>query len=479
MHALILAAFAALFVSEELGAPFFPQHTHLAPVVSIVLTTGALGVLWLFAAAQMHALNHDGRAQRVRAVESLASVMRWVLLAVHAGAACLGLLDAIRSVVGDVIAGDELLALMPFVLGLCGIEFIVYPVQRRLRDALTIRSLDLGLAVHPYPPRVRFVWLWMRHHVLFLLVPLTLLLAWAESCERAISRFGFRDSSDAEALQLGAQVIGLIAVFALIPPVLVRIWDTVPLRSGPLRDRLDALARGHGVGVRDFLVWRTSGLMLNGAAIGLIRPLRYVVLTDGLLDRLGADEVEAVAAHEIGHIRHRHTPWLAASVLGSVLVFGTLAGWLTSLFDPGTSGGRIAFGVGVLATLGMTLTVLGMVSRRFERQADAFAARHLSGERRGSPPVEVSAWAAHAMASALTVVAEAHDIIVDRPTFRHGSIERRIRTLAEAVGRRSDQLPADRSARRAQRAVLALLVAGCAMVTIDVLLGMGGLGVAH
>lgn len=474
MHALILAAFAALFLSEELGAPFLPQYADYAPVVSIVLTLCALGVLWLYSAAQMHALNRDGRVRRVQAVESLASAMRWVLLAIHAGAACLGLLSAVRGIVGDVVAGDELLALLPFVLGLCAIELIVYPVQRRLRDALTIRSLDQGLPVHPYPPRVRFVWLWMRHHVLFMLVPLAILLAWAETSERVIARFDL-DETNAEVALLGVQVLGLILVFAFIPPLLVRIWDTVPLRTGPLLERLSVMARSHRVGVRAFLVWRTSGLMLNGAAIGLIRPLRYVVLTDALLDRLGPDEVEAVAAHEIGHIRHRHTPWLAASVLGSVLVFGTSAGWLTQLFEPGTLTEQIAFGVGVAATLALTLMVLGMVSRRFERQADAFAARHLSGERRGAAPVAISAHSAHAMATALSIVAEAHDIIIDRPTFRHGSIGRRIRTLAEAVGRPSNGLPADRSALRARFAVIALLIVGGAMVAIDVLLSVGGL----
>ncbi|MCL4220907.1 MAG: M48 family metalloprotease [Phycisphaerales bacterium] len=475
MHALILGAFAALYLSEELGAPLLPRLSGRAVPLSLGATGAVLLALWCLSGYQVHRLDLDGRVRRVRAVESAASSARWILLSVHAGACAIGLLAQVRGFIGDVVAGDELAALAPFVLGLCAIEFIVYPVQRRLRDAMTMRSLDRGLPVHPYPSRGRFVWLWARHHVFFMLVPLALLLAWAEGAERLVA--GMRlDGSERDAALLGVEVLGLLLVFAFIPPLLVRIWDTVPLRSGPLLERLSAMARVHGVGVRAFLVWRTSGLMLNGAAIGLIRPLRYVVLTDALLDRLTPMEVEAVAAHEIGHIRHRHTPWLAASVVGSVLVFGTPVGWVTMFLDPGTMWGQIAFGTGIVLTLALTLVVLGMVSRRFERQADAFAARHLSGERRGGEAVEISAASALAMSTALSRVAEAHDIIIDRPTFRHGSIRGRMRSLSGAIGLPSDRLPADRAASRARWAVVAMLVIGAALAAADVMLSVGGLG---
>lgn len=475
MHVLILSAFAALYLSEEFGALLLPRVSGWAAPFSLCVTGAGLLMLWCFSAYQMHRLDRDGRVRRVRAVESKATWARWFLLGVHAGACAIGLLAQVRGFTGDVVAGDELATLAPFVLGLCAVEWIVYPVQRRLRDAMTIRSLDCGLPVHPYPPRGRFVWLWARHHVFFMLVPLALLLAWAEGAERLVAEMEL-SGSDRDAVLLGVEVLGLLLVFAFIPPLLVRIWDTVPLRSGPLLERLSAMARTHGVGVRAFLVWRTSGLMLNGAAIGLIRPLRYVVLTDALLDRLTPMEVEAVAAHEIGHIRHRHTPWLAASVVGSVLVFGTPVGWVTMFFDPGTMWGQVALGTGIVLTLTLTLVVLGMVSRRFERQADAFAARHLSGERRGGEVVEISAASALAMSTALSRVAEAHDIIIDRPTFRHGSIRRRMRSLSGAVGLRSDRLPADRAARRARWVVAAMLSIGAALATADVVLSVGGLG---
>ncbi|RMH14251.1 MAG: hypothetical protein D6695_01735 [Planctomycetota bacterium] len=477
MHAMVLAAFAAVYLAEELGAPVVDGWAPYAPWAAVgPVVIGLIG-LWVYTASQMRGLDRDGRACRVRRVEALASALRWGLLGVHAAAAILcGTLTWVRSLIGDVIALDELLVLSVFVLGLCAIEFIVYPVQRRLRDAMIIRSLDSGLPVHPFPPRGRFVWLWARHHILFMLVPLTLLLAWAESIDRLVVRF---DSStlNRDAVLLVGQLLGLVGVFALIPPLLVRIWDTVPLREGELRDRLEALARAHGVRVRDFLVWRTSGLMLNGAAIGLVRPLRYVVLTDALLDRLDPLEVEAVAAHEIGHIRHHHTIWLAASVLASVLLFGTASGWMLMAFEPGSRAEKIGLGAAMGVTLTLTLVVLGMVSRRFERQADAFAARHLSGERRGGAAVEISPESAQAMAAALRRVAAAHDIIIDRPTFRHGSIARRIRSLAAAVGRKSDDLEADRSAGRARMWVAAMLAGGVILAGLDVALSFGGLGV--
>ena len=46
-------------------------------------------------------------------------------------------------------------------------------------------------------------------------------------------------------------------------------------------------------------------------------PLRYVFITDALLNILEDDEVDAVFAHELGHAKHRHI-WLLLSFLISM-----------------------------------------------------------------------------------------------------------------------------------------------------------------
>jgi len=476
MHALIIAAFAVLYLGEELGAPLVASLERWAVVWTLATMGAVVAPVWLYSVVQMRGLNRDGSIRRVRRVERAAGVARWALLATHAWAVLgFGLLSRIRGSIGDLIAADELLALCPLILGLVGVEYAIYPVERRLRDAMLIRSLDEGRPVHAYPPRGRFVWLWARHHVLFILIPLGILLAWSESAQYFVPA-SITDETTREVVYAAVQIAGVGLVFALIPPLLVSIWDTVPLAASPLRARLEAMCATHRVRVRGILVWRTGGLILNAAAIGLLRPLRYIVLTDALLEQLDDREAEAVAAHEIGHIRFHHTLWLALSVLAAVLAAGTVTGWSIVLVEgltgsePGSGLDRFALTTGLVLTLGFTLVVLGMVSRRFERQADAFALRHLSGEADRRRPVEVTTESAVAMAGALERVAEAHAIDTRRRTFRHGSIWGRQKAITGTIGVFTNKIPQDRVATRVRLAIIALLATGIVLAVLDVLL---------
>ncbi len=479
MHALLLAAFAVLYIGEELDAPLIPD----LPLGAVSFVIGAIvvvvGGVWLLSAFQGRGLSRDGKMNRIRRVERWAATARWALLAVHAAAVILfGLLTEVRDQLGNLIAIDETISLLPLVFGLMVVEFAIYPIERRLRNAMMMRSLDEGLPVHPFPNRLRFVWLWTRHHILFILIPLSILLAWSELAPLLVPEGGLSPTAR-EGWFVGIQILGVAAVFTLIPPLLVRIWDTVPLPPGRLRNRLDDMCATHRVRIRNFLVWRTGGVMLNGAAIGLVHPLRYVVLSDALLTSLTEREVEAVAAHEIGHIRCKHTLWLAISILAAIMILGTLAGMTINTYQLHASvpltppAERIAVGVVLAFTLIGTLVVLGMVSRRFERQADAFALRHLSGEQDKAHPVETTAEAAHAMAGALQRVADAHAIDVRRKTFRHGSIYGRQRALITAVGQRTSALAADRVAKRTRLVVVGMLAIGVGLVVWDVVVNAG------
>jgi STE24 endopeptidase len=479
MHALILAAFAILYLGEEFGAPVDAGLGPWAFAWSLVAPAMIVGGVWFVSRREMRALNRDGRISRIRRVERVAGLARWLVLGAHAvGIVVFGLLTEIRSWIGDLIALDELLALTPLIVALAAIEFAMYPLERRLRDAMMIRSLDQGRAIHPFPGRFRFVWLWARHNIFFILIPLAILMGWSEGAAVLVPGSA-SGTPTGEAILVGLQVVGLALVFALIPPLLVRIWDTVPLPPGFLRDALEAMCRAHRVRVRDMLVWRTGGLILNGAAIGLAGPLRYIVLTDALLEQMTREQVLAVAAHEVGHMRYRHTIWLALSVLAAVLAAGTISGWAIlglerlGILTYGGGGESAAVTAALVLTLAATLAALGMVSRRFERQADAFAIRHLSGEDRGGEPVEITPESALAMAGALQRVADVHGIDVRHKAFRHGSIESRQRALMAAVGRRSNELVADRAARRARFAIIGLLVLGIALAAADVVLSGG------
>ena len=75
----------------------------------------------------------------------------------------------------------------------------------------------------------------------------------------------------------------------------------------------------------DLLVWRSDGMMINAAVMGLLAPVRYVLLSDGLLATMNVSQIEAVFGHEAGHVRHRHIQhFLLFALAGWFLVVGLM-----------------------------------------------------------------------------------------------------------------------------------------------------------
>lgn len=97
-----------------------------------------------------------------------------------------------------------------------------------------------------------------------------------------------------------------------------------------------------------------------------------VLLWDALLQRLAADEIEAVVAHELGHLRLRHhlrrSLWQLLRWIGATLLLALL--WRHS----GLARTQwLIVGIGLLPLLWLTWTpLLASLQRRYEREADAF-----------------------------------------------------------------------------------------------------------
>lgn len=102
-----------------------------------------------------------------------------------------------------------------------------------------------------------------------------------------------------------------------------------------------------------------------------------VGLTTGLIDSLEPEEVRAVIAHEIGHLKARHPHRTFA---GSILLFALIVGgwiWLQNILtarfpNQATVVFNIPFLFVVVSNLLMAL-LLGPIRRRREREADAYA----------------------------------------------------------------------------------------------------------
>jgi STE24 endopeptidase len=179
---------------------------------------------------------------------------------------------------------------------------------------------------------------------------------------------------------------------------------------------------------RDILLWQTNGLMGNAAVMGLFPRVRYILMTDVLLDTMSDAQIEAVFAHEIGHVRHRHMLWY----VGLVAIFTLLSlgpgEWANAWLVNRLGDSQWLQLAQVLAGLALFWFSFGFVSRRFERQADVFAARTIAGTEPAAilSPGTVSPYGATLFASALRRVAVINNIPLARPEWIHGSIASRM-----------------------------------------------------
>jgi len=490
----IIILVASLLVSEQLGPPVgdlaaaYAQGGFLppTPLQSVGWTVGSFALLMLFTAFTAEMFNKRLRSNpnfRLLLWSHRApDIATCLALGLHVVAIfAFGYLSALRALIGDTVLLDECAALLPAVCCLLVIWNGQYPLSRRLRMNEARHALDPERARAQVWSRGQFLLSNVRMHLVLLLLPMLLLLTWSESLTLLVRRTGvFADGPDGLPYTL-TLLAGSLALIAILPWVICRFWGTRALESGPLRQRLEAMCLAHGVRIRDIHLWHTYHAILNGAVIGFIPRIRYVLLTDRLIDDLPPEQVEAVMAHELAHIRRRHLLWfavvLSATLWGVSTLTDTLIGLLPTA-QPEHAAPSLAamlyvtFGVqaparpspvleiiAITVSLAAALAVFGWVSRRFERQADTFAVQHLSGVTRTNTHAVVTEGAAHTMIAALQRIIELNHVPAGKRSWRHGSIAWRQRYLATLPGQRADQLAIDRTV-VAIKITFALLLAG-------------------
>ncbi|MDQ3439007.1 MAG: M48 family metallopeptidase, partial [Planctomycetota bacterium] len=285
------------------------------------------------------------------------------------------------------------------------------------------------------------------------------------------------------AVSLGSAL--LVLIFA--PEILRRVLHTQPLPASPLRDRLEALCRRANLRYREILLWRTENNMGNAAVMGLLPQVRYILLSDLLLESMRDEQIEAVFAHEVGHVVHRHMGWyvvffviLTLAGYGATATAARHLNWLQ--FPTWLPPELVVMG----ASIGAFLLTFGFLSRKFERQADVFAARTIErGKSAGvvgllsgsveasdptpppphhpttSPPSHVGAYGATVFASALHRVAVINNIPVAARSWCHGSIAKRMKYLHDLASDPSRTTRFDRFMGKLYFAmVLALVMCG-------------------
>jgi len=181
-----------------------------------------------------------------------------------------------------------------------------------------------------------------------------------------------------------------LAVMLLWPTLIAPLFNRFePLEEGPLRARVEALLRRCGFSSKGLFVMDGSRRSAHGNAYftGLGRAKR-IVFFDTLMSQLGADEIEAVLAHELGHFKHRHllqrmvssavTSFFALAVLGWIMEQAWFYRGLGLVPLPGSQAAcaLILFAIVLPVFLFPLQPLMSWWSRRHEFEADAYAARH-------------------------------------------------------------------------------------------------------
>jgi len=256
---------------------------------------------------------------------------------------------------------DELLLLAPAIV----MALTLMAFQARFEAARSSRSLGLR----------RYLWLRFRVELGIILAPWAALVLVTDVVDAALRTSPHAATADAVATG------GTLVLLVVFSPLLLRlVWSASPLPDGPLRARLGAFCRTHRFRCQDILLWNTHKHLANAGVIGPTPLLRYVLLSDALLERCTDDEVEAIFAHEIAHVRQHHLAFYLLLAVGFICFYANLVdllaltGWVEPLRGVLAVDMTVRQAVALLAFAAVYWGgVFGFISRRMEQQADLFS----------------------------------------------------------------------------------------------------------
>lgn len=180
----------------------------------------------------------------------------------------------------------------------------------------------------------------------------------------------------------------LVAVAVFGPVLIRRFWGCKPLDEGFSRYRIESLCRRAGLEYSNILYWPIfEGRMITAGVMGLVKKFRYILVTDALLTMLRPEEIEAVIAHEIGHVKKNHLLFylffFAGYMLISYAAFDLIIYFIiyaepvySFIIQSGFKKSSIISSLFSLITIFMFVIyfrfVFGYFMRNFERQADCY-----------------------------------------------------------------------------------------------------------
>ena len=212
---------------------------------------------------------------------------------------------------------------LPAVVNIAGLLLFFGYLGLLWRAARPHYQRDFG---HSYTPAA-FLWLNVR-------VNLPVILPWAllSLCHDLVTLVPSQGLQDLLLTAWGDLLFYLFFLFFVLlifPPVVRRLWGCVQMPAGVLKEQLTAFCARQNF-VCDLYLWPLyEGQALTAAVMGIVPGLRYVLITPALIQTLTLDELEAVMAHEIGHVKKRHLLLYMLLIAGFSLLVGVLSEPLT------------------------------------------------------------------------------------------------------------------------------------------------------
>lgn len=176
-----------------------------------------------------------------------------------------------------------------------------------------------------------------------------------------------------------------LLMVAFYPTLIAPLFNRFsPLEDLALKQRIEALLARTGFTSQGVFVMDGSRRSSHGNAYFTgFGSAKRIVFFDTLLKQLGAEEIEAVLAHELGHFKRKHIvkriSFAFALSLGFLFILGQLlhADWFYAalgVHTPSTAMALILFFMAVPAFTFPLTPLSSLMSRRHEYEADSFAA---------------------------------------------------------------------------------------------------------
>jgi STE24 endopeptidase len=236
---------------------------------------------------------------------------------------------------------------------------------------------------HRFGLSTQTVFGWLKKNLKKVIVSLPILLVVAEALY-----FLLRHFPNSWWLLITAVWLLMTIVLGKIAPVLIipLFYTCRPLPDSELRNKLLELGKKCSVRIKDVfeIQFSKETKKANAAVAGFGRG-RRILLGDTLLDNYSKDQIEAVFAHELGHVRLLHT-WRmlgfgAGTSLACFYITYLLFAKSVNLLGLDSIHDIAAFPLLIMIFVAAGLLLLPVqngYSRYLEKQADRFALDHIA-----------------------------------------------------------------------------------------------------